>query len=102
ALAQAAFAELFLGPARQVAVSFSDLLGLEAPYNVPGIVSDANWSQRLVPGFSAAYRDRVRARRALDVPRAVATALRARGDLGARAASLARALEAAAGPAPGG
>jgi hypothetical protein len=96
ALAQASFAELFVGPARQVMVYFTDLLGETAPYNVPGSVSEANWSLRIPPDVRARHRARCAARAALRVPQALATALRARGGASPAArAALARALEAA-------
>jgi 4-alpha-glucanotransferase len=79
ALAQAAFAELFVGPARHVMVYFTDLLGERAPYNVPGTVSDANWSLRVPPDFRRVYAERLAAGAALDVPAALARALLARG-----------------------
>jgi 4-alpha-glucanotransferase len=92
ALARAKLAELFVGPARQVLVFFSDLLGLRDPYNRPGTVSDENWSLRIPPGWEAAYDRDCRDGRALDLPAALATALRARGG----PAALIRALDAAA------
>ncbi|ABS27268.1 4-alpha-glucanotransferase [Anaeromyxobacter sp. Fw109-5] len=79
ALAQARFAELFVGPARNVMVYFTDLLGSRAPYNVPGTVSDQNWSLRIPHGVRREHADRVRGARALDVPGALARALRSRG-----------------------
>jgi len=79
ALAQAALAELFVGPARNVMVYFTDLFGSRAPYNVPGTVSDENWSQRLPHGFRRLHADRLAAGAALDVPRALSRALRSRG-----------------------
>lgn len=79
ALAQARFAELFVGPARHVMVFFADLFGARSPYNVPGTVSADNWSLRLPPDFPREYAERHAAGRALDVPRALARALRARG-----------------------
>jgi 4-alpha-glucanotransferase len=92
ALARAKLAELFVGPARHVLVFFTDLLGLRDPYNRPGTVSDDNWSLRIPPDWQSAYdRDR-RAGRALDLPSALATALRARGG----SAELTRALDAVA------
>lgn len=78
-LVQARAADLFAGPARQVLVFFTDLFGEREPYNVPGTVSDANWSLRLPADFRALYRRRRGERRALDLPRALARALRARG-----------------------
>jgi 4-alpha-glucanotransferase len=96
ALAQASFAELFVGPARQVRVYFTDLLGETAPYNVPGTVSPRNWSLRIPPDVRARHRARCAAGAALRVPQALATALRARGgDFAAAHAALARALDAA-------
>ncbi len=79
ALAQARFAELFVGPARNVLVYFTDLLGAHEPYNRPGTVDPANWSLRLPRDVSGAYAAGVASGRALDVPRALASALRSRG-----------------------
>ena len=79
ALAQSAFADLFVGPARNVMVYFTDLFGSRAPYNVPGTVSEANWSLRLPHDFRRLYADRLAADEALDLPRALARALRSRG-----------------------
>ncbi len=100
-LAQAHFAELFASPARQVLVLATDLLGIDASYNAPGTVSDANWSLRLPGSWRRDYAERLARGRALDLPRALAMALRARGDRYARehAPLLAR-LEADARAAP--
>lgn len=96
ALAQASFAELFLGPARNVFVYFTDLLGETAPYNIPGTVSAENWSLRIPAEVRARHRERCAEGAALSVPRAIAAALRARGgDFAAAHAGLAAALEAA-------
>jgi 4-alpha-glucanotransferase len=78
-LAQARFADLFVGPARHVMVFFADLLGAREVYNEPGTLSPDNWALRVPRDFRAVYRARLAARRALDVPRAVARALRQRG-----------------------
>jgi 4-alpha-glucanotransferase len=78
-LAQARFADLFVGPARNVLVYFTDLLGARAPYNRPGTVSDENWSLRLPRDVAGAYRTALAAERALDLPGALARALRSRG-----------------------
>ncbi|TMA46110.1 MAG: hypothetical protein E6J82_00565 [Deltaproteobacteria bacterium] len=56
ALARAQLADLFVGPARNVMVFFTDLLGLREVYNRPGTVSPENWSLRVPPDFAAAYR----------------------------------------------
>jgi 4-alpha-glucanotransferase len=96
-LAQAMLAELFAGPARHVVIWFTDLLGARAAYNTPGTVTDANWSQRLAPGFAAAYRERAAAGTALNLPAALARAMRARGPaFAAEHAGLAERLYAAA------
>jgi 4-alpha-glucanotransferase len=95
-LARARLAELFLGPARHVSIFFSDLLGMREPYNRPGTICDDNWSARIPADFKTRYAADVRAGRALDLPRALAMALRARGIEGRLASS----LEERAGPDP--
>jgi 4-alpha-glucanotransferase len=78
-LASAKLAELFVGPARNVMIQFTDLLGMREPYNRPGTIAEENWSLRIPPDFTDRYaRDR-KAGRALDLPRALAMAIRARG-----------------------
>lgn len=78
-LVQAQAADLFVGPARQVLIFFTDLFGEREPYNVPGTVSEANWSLRLPADFRTLYRRRLAERRAIDLPRALARALRSKG-----------------------
>ncbi|AUX19962.1 4-alpha-glucanotransferase [Sorangium cellulosum] len=78
-LAQAKLADLFASEAANVMVFFSDLLGLKETYNAPGTISDDNWSLRVPRGYERSYPE-MRARgAALDLPRALALALRARG-----------------------
>jgi 4-alpha-glucanotransferase len=79
ALAAAKVAELFVGPARNVTIFFGDLFGAREPYNRPGTVSERNWSQRLPADARGAYAERLARGEALDLPRALALALRARG-----------------------
>ncbi len=79
ALVQAKLAELFVGPARHVMIFFTDLLGEREAYNRPGTVSPANWSIRVPSDWRRRFRERLAAGRALDVPRALARALRSRG-----------------------
>jgi 4-alpha-glucanotransferase len=100
-LAQGYFAELFASPARQVLVLVTDLVGIDESYNAPGTISEANWSLRLPASWRRDYADRLERGRALDLPRALAMALRARGTRYARehAGLLAR-LEAEACTAP--
>ncbi len=95
-LAQAMLAELFVSAAENAMIFFSDLFGLDATYNQPGTVSADNWSLRLPPSWRDDHRARLRRHRALNVPLALALALRARGSrsdlqiaLGAEAARLA-------------
>jgi 4-alpha-glucanotransferase len=95
-LARARLAELFVGPARHVSIFFSDLLGIREPYNHPGTISDENWSLRIPADFKTRYVADVQRGRALDLPRALAMALRARGI----DAALASSLEEHAGPDP--
>jgi len=98
ALAQAKLADLFVGPARNVMVFFTDLLGFEEPYNRPGVVSEENWTLRVPRDYERLYRERLAAGRAFDIPRALAAALRARGDgFRQRHAELASRLEERAG-----
>jgi 4-alpha-glucanotransferase len=95
-LATALFADLFVGPARQVSVFFPDLFGLREVYNRPGVVDPANWSLRVPADWEQAYAAGCRSRQALDMRAALVLALRARvsgsdggeGDLTALAAAL--------------
>ncbi len=79
ALAQAKFADLFVGPGRNIMVFFTDLLGIEEAYNRPGTVNAENWSLRIDPDYRRIYTARLGKERALNIPKALATALRARG-----------------------
>ncbi|MFO7605826.1 MAG: hypothetical protein R6W72_05975, partial [Desulfurivibrionaceae bacterium] len=79
ALAQAKFADLFVGPGRNIMVFFTDLLGIEEAYNRPGTVNAENWSLRIDPDYRRIYTARLGKDRALNIPKALATALRARG-----------------------
>ena len=86
-LAQAHLADLLRGPARHALVFFADLLGEREVYNRPGTVGPHNWSLRVPPDVERVYRERLSRAEALNVPQAVAMALRARGgheDLAAR------------------
>jgi 4-alpha-glucanotransferase len=78
-LVHAQFADLFASPARNVMVFFPDLFGLREAYNVPGTVGPRNWSLRVPPAYAHDYGERLREGRALDLPRVLAMALRARG-----------------------
>lgn len=97
-LAQAQLADLFLGPARQVTIFFTDAFGLREPYNRPGTVSGANWSLRLAPEWRDTYERAASSLCALNLPLALSLALRARSRA-ARESGLIEALEARAGAA---
>ena len=100
-LAVAKLAELFVGPARNAMVFFTDLLGLREVYNRPGTISEENWSLRIPPDFAARYAGARSAGRALDLPRVLTMAMRARGSDFARAhAPLVAALDQRAAPDP--
>jgi 4-alpha-glucanotransferase len=92
-LVNAQFADLFACPARNVMIFFPDLFGLRETYNVPGTVGPKNWSLRVPPTYADDYRQRLRTNEALNLPLALALALRAR-NLGT--SDLLRALDAAA------
>ena len=78
-LTQAMFADLFVGPARNVMVFFADLFGIHEVYNVPGTVNDVNWTLRVPHDWRETYFARAARNEALNIPRALAMALRARG-----------------------
>ncbi len=96
-LALAEFSDLFVGPARQVMVFFADLLGETDVYNEPGAVSESNWTLRVPPDWPSVYAQRLAAGRALNLPAALALALRSRDTESAgEAAGLLARLDAAA------
>lgn len=78
-LVHAQFADLFASPARNAMIFFSDVFGLREAYNVPGTVGPQNWSLRVPPAYANTYAERLRQNRALNLPLALAMALRARG-----------------------
>lgn len=84
-LAQGHCAELFASRARQVLVLLTDLVGIDESTNAPGTISEANWSLRLPTSWRRDYADRLERGRALNLPGALAMALRARGAAFARA-----------------
>ena len=76
-LATALFAELFASRANHVSIFFPDLLGYSETYNAPGTVSDANWSLRVAPDYQRQYAEDLLLERAMNLPRALAMALKA-------------------------
>jgi 4-alpha-glucanotransferase len=89
-LVQAQFADLFASPARNVMIFFTDLFGIADVYNRPGVISDENWSLRLPRDYRQQYLERLPQRRAVNLPRALLLALRARGEPRANADLLRR------------
>jgi 4-alpha-glucanotransferase len=79
ALVHAVFAEMLASQAENVSVFFTDLFGFEDSYNVPGTISDDNWSLRLGPNFERDYADKRAIGQALNLPRALSMALGGRG-----------------------
>lgn len=79
ALALGHLAELFASPARQVMVFFADAFGLTDAYNEPGTTSEDNWTLRLPASWREDYAARLANGRAMNLPRVLAIALRARG-----------------------
>jgi 4-alpha-glucanotransferase len=78
-LVHAVFAAMFASKAENIYIFFTDLFGLDRPYNVPGTISDENWSLRLRPDFHLDYGTRLARDGALNLPKALAMALGGRG-----------------------
>lgn len=78
-LVQAKAADLFAGPASNVMIFFTDLLGVRDIYNRPGTVSEDNWSLRIPSDFARDYRQRLASNQAINIPKVLAMAIRARG-----------------------
>jgi 4-alpha-glucanotransferase len=92
ALVHAMAADLLAGRARHAMVFFPDLLGLPDRYNVPGTVSEANWTLRVPHDYEAGYLARLSRNRALNLPRVLALALRAPGRSGSASREMLAAL----------
>jgi 4-alpha-glucanotransferase len=78
AFKRALCADLFVGPAQNVSIFFTDLLGMTEIYNRPGEIHPENWTLRIPPDYARLYRTRCAAGEAFDLPGALALALRAR------------------------
>jgi 4-alpha-glucanotransferase len=93
-LVHAKFADIFASPATNVMVFFADLLGLTDVYNAPGVVSPENWMLRVPPDYATSYPRRVLEKAALNLPLALAWAMKAKGlNQSAEGAALITALE---------
>jgi 4-alpha-glucanotransferase len=93
-LVRAQFADLLASPARHVLVFMSDFFGMRELYNRPGTVNDENWSLRIPSDFERLHAANVASGTAMDVPAAMAMALRARPSTAAEHQALIAALEA--------
>ena len=80
ALVQAKFADLFVGPAQNIMVYFTDLLGGMESYNRPGTISKDNWMLRIPSDFKKIYREKLAVGHALNIAKALAMALRSKED----------------------
>ncbi len=90
---EAMFADLFLGPAQNVSVFFTDLLGGKTPYNEPGTFGDRNWTLRIPADYESLYFQRAERGEAFNIRRSLALALEAKaGALGEEARALAARL----------
>ncbi|WNZ62828.1 hypothetical protein QEG98_03135 [Myxococcus sp. MxC21-1] len=86
-MAQAKVADLFASRARNVMMFFTDLLGMPETYNAPGTVDERNWSLRVPQDWAREYRERLKGDAAVNLPAALAMALRAQGLRRARGTS---------------
>lgn len=94
ALVQAKFTDLFVGPAQNIMVYFTDLLGGMESYNTPGTINKENWTLRIPSDFKKIYREKLADDHALNIPKALAMALRSRGEeISSEAQSLIRELD---------
>jgi len=78
-LVQAQFADVFASPAENISVFMSDLLGLKETYNVPGVMNETNWCLRVPADYERIYLDRLNRNEVLNIPQALAMAIRAKG-----------------------
>lgn len=90
---EAMFAELFLGPARNISIFFADLLGERQLYNLPGSIGEHNWTLRMPSNYREVYAQRTASGDAMNIPRVLAMALDAKAAaLGSEAVGLAEKL----------
>lgn len=92
-LAEAMFADLFVGPAKNVSIFFADLLGLRGVYNAPGVINDTNWMLSVPEDFESFYQKQIDHQSCLYLPRVLATALRAKLGKSTCALNLAQRLD---------
>ncbi len=74
----AMLAELFLGPARNVLLFFTDLFGMQEIYNKPGIIDPDNWKLRIPDNYKDLYSQKCTSGEAPDLARILSMALKVR------------------------
>lgn len=79
----ACFAELFTSPAKNVQIFFTDFFGIGETYNRPG-TNTGCWELRLPDNFENMYYENVKEGKAINLPEAVAIAIRHRGEVFAK------------------
>lgn len=77
-LVEAMFADLFIGPARNISIFFADLLGIKQIYNEPGVISDTNWVLSVPNDYKTVYYERIKTGEAPNLPRILAMAVHAK------------------------
>ncbi len=75
----ASFTELFTSPAKRIQVFFTDFFGIPKTYNTPG-KRQGCWTLRLPEKFEDLYYKNVKEGTALNLPEAIATAIRHKGE----------------------
>lgn len=75
----ASFAELFTSPAKKVQMFFTSFFGMPETYNRPGTTAGC-WTLRLPENFENLYWDNVKNGTALNLPEAIARAIRNKGE----------------------
>ena len=76
----AMFADIFASPARNIMIFFADLFGMKEVYNKPGSVNKINWTLRVPNNYHEDYLDKLSRDGALNIPYALAMAIRSKGD----------------------
>lgn len=100
ALLEGIFADLFIGPATNVSVFFADLFGLKEIYNRPGVVSDENWVVSVPNDYRSRFEAAAERGEAMNLPKVLCLALRAKHRDNATAIAIAEQLEKVAQKSP--
>ncbi len=75
----ASFAELFTSPAKRIQIFFTDFFGIPKTYNTPG-KRHGCWTLRLPEKFEDLYYKNIKEGLGLNIPEAIATAIRHKGE----------------------